>query len=216
MMAEKQQKDKKVKVLCLHGYMQDGMVFRNRIGSMRKAMKSRAEFIFVDAPFVVQGEEEGQGRSWWEWKNASRPSRSAEYSGWEVSRNVISRAIEEHGPIDVLLGFSQGATAATLYAVSESCEINNIIVVSGFLPRDPVYADAIQNASDERKQSLRGFFISGEKDELVLTEQSKSLWECFPAEHSKIMVHVGGHMVPTTTGIFKKQLAEFLDTMCIS
>lgn len=50
-------------------------IFRSRIGSMRKALKSRAEFVFVDAPFLAEGDaaavaESGgdssqQGRSWW-------------------------------------------------------------------------------------------------------------------------------------------------------
>ena len=202
----------KVRVLCLHGYMQDGTLFRNKIGSLRKAMKRHAEFFFVDAPFVVNGEEEErQGRSWWEWKNACRPSRSAEYHGWDVSQNVISQAIHEHGPIDVILGFSQGATAAALYALTGSCKVNNIVVISGFLPRDPVYADNIQNAPEERKQAVRGFFVSGEKDERVSLEQSELLWKCFPKEQSTILVHQGGHFVPTRA--CTKQLAEFLQTV---
>lgn len=50
-------------------------IFRSRIGSLRKALKSRAEFVFMDAPFLAEGDaaavaESGgdssqQGRSWW-------------------------------------------------------------------------------------------------------------------------------------------------------
>ena len=53
-------------------------IFRSRIGSMRKALKSRAEFFFVDAPFPVAPEAADEqavaesggssgavGRSWW-------------------------------------------------------------------------------------------------------------------------------------------------------
>jgi hypothetical protein len=43
----------KMRILCLHGYMQTGSVFRMKIGSLRKALKSRADFVFVDAPFQV-------------------------------------------------------------------------------------------------------------------------------------------------------------------
>ncbi|KAM3575761.1 hypothetical protein VYU27_002380 [Nannochloropsis oceanica] len=45
---------RKAKILCLHGYLQSASVFRGKIGSLRKGLKSKAEFIFVDAPFVAQ------------------------------------------------------------------------------------------------------------------------------------------------------------------
>ena len=95
--------EKKLRILCLHGYLQNsevsqdlpckcsqrGMlsleakasrqvqVFSGKIGSMRKALKSRAEFIFIDAPHEAQGEEAetraagGTGehpRTWWHWE----------------------------------------------------------------------------------------------------------------------------------------------------
>jgi len=51
-------------------------IFRSRIGSLRKALKSRAEFFFVDAPYPAEpaddqavaesgGAAGQQGRSWW-------------------------------------------------------------------------------------------------------------------------------------------------------
>lgn len=52
-------------------------VFRGKIGSVRKALKSRADFIFLDAPHLAQGEEAeiraagGTGdhlRAWWTWE----------------------------------------------------------------------------------------------------------------------------------------------------
>ena len=58
-------------------------VFRGRIGSMRKALKSRAEFIFVDAQHEAKGEEAeiraagGTGdhpRTWWHWEVTCSPT----------------------------------------------------------------------------------------------------------------------------------------------
>ena len=45
----------------------------------------------------------------------TRPSRAAHYTGWAASQAAISAALREHAPIDGLLGFSQGATAAALF-----------------------------------------------------------------------------------------------------
>ena len=47
---------------------------------MRKALKSRVEFVFMDAPYLAQaasvedavesaGSATGDGRSWWQWSD---------------------------------------------------------------------------------------------------------------------------------------------------
>jgi hypothetical protein len=49
--------------------------FRKRIGSMRKALKARLEFVFVDAPSIAGSVDEAEaleggqpgGRTWWKW-----------------------------------------------------------------------------------------------------------------------------------------------------
>ncbi len=46
---------RKLRLLCLHGYVQSGALFRERTGSLRKALKSVAEFEFVDAPHDASG-----------------------------------------------------------------------------------------------------------------------------------------------------------------
>ena len=68
---------RKLRLLCLHGYLQNADVLRSRIGSLRKGLKSRAEFFFVDAPYLVEAADDaeaaesdgggsaGTGRSWW-------------------------------------------------------------------------------------------------------------------------------------------------------
>ena len=106
---------RRLRILCLHGYLQNAevspssadtcsittgqakerahvassQVFRGRIGSMRKALKSRAEFIFVDAPHETKGEEAdiraagGTGdhpRTWWQWEVTCSPSLTSNNS----------------------------------------------------------------------------------------------------------------------------------------
>jgi len=48
---------RKARLLALHGFTQDAQTFRSRIGSMRKGLKSRADFVFVDAPHMVDSPE---------------------------------------------------------------------------------------------------------------------------------------------------------------
>lgn len=45
----------KIKVLCLHGFTQNAEVFRRRTGSIRKPLKSKVDFVFVDGPHSAAG-----------------------------------------------------------------------------------------------------------------------------------------------------------------
>lgn len=45
----------KLKVLCLHGFTQNAETFRAKTGSVRKSLKSKVEFVFVDAPHSAAG-----------------------------------------------------------------------------------------------------------------------------------------------------------------
>ena len=43
--------NRKMRILCLHGYAQNGQFFRSRTGGLRKAIKPAAEYVFLDAPY---------------------------------------------------------------------------------------------------------------------------------------------------------------------
>eukprot|EP00198_Chlamydomonas_reinhardtii_P010043 XP_001699380.1 predicted protein [Chlamydomonas reinhardtii] len=167
----------KLKLLCLHGYMQNAEIFRSRLGSARKALKSRVEFVFVDAPYEAQGlpgsedPEEVQGgrdgRSWWQWTDtgpSGRPSKAAHYTGWEVSQAALVAAIKEHSP-------------------------------DGFLPRDPAVAALVQAGGPG--VGVPVLFVSGTSDSLVPPERTAELRACFPPAVCSTFTHGGAHLVPT-------------------
>jgi pimeloyl-ACP methyl ester carboxylesterase len=196
---------------------------------MRKALKSRAEFIFVDAPYLAEaateqdvaesgGSTAAEGRTWWQWTDlepGTRPSRAASYTGWAASQDAIHQAIEQNWPVDGLLGFSQGATATALFLAHASREENSrnippwAVLIGGFMPRDVSYAAVLKERPSPIQQ--RSLHVTGEKDALVPTERSRELWECFDERYRSVYSHGGAHMVPTCSGEFKKAMAEFLD-----
>ncbi|KAJ2122385.1 Ovarian cancer-associated protein 2 [Coemansia sp. RSA 720] len=45
---------KKLRVLCLHGYEQDSAIFRTKLRQHTDSLADIAEFVFVDAPNVMQ------------------------------------------------------------------------------------------------------------------------------------------------------------------
>ena len=176
----------------------------------------------MDGPFEIEeGDGNSKGRSWWRWQNvdggSDRPSGAAHYTGWEVSQRAIDQVLEREGPIDGMLGFSQGATAASLYIAHKlqknskvAQAIKFLVLVSGFLPRDETQASVLCEASPIIVNSLH---VAGEQDELVTCVRSADLWNCFDPSKRSIFLHDGRHMVPTCTGKFKTELLSFMDSL---
>lgn len=179
---------------------------------MRKGLKSKAEFIFLDAPFLAAPEgpepdaaaaEEAApaGRSWWQWRDLepTRPSRAAQYTGWQASQDAIDAALRENAPVDVLLGFSQGATAVALFLAHQApapapdsaaaASLRLAVVIGGFMPRDEEFAGAIAAA----RPLLPSLHVSGASDAVVPEERGRALFEAFEA--AAWHQHPGGHMV---------------------
>ena len=112
--------------LCFHGFSQNGLVFRQRTGSIRtKTLKREYEFVFLDAPHRVDGvfdvddaneekniekrENEETMRSWWlagenvssgatKAKDGSwiRPAKSTKIVRLEETVALIENALKEH------------------------------------------------------------------------------------------------------------------------
>lgn len=107
----------RLRFLCLHGYRQNGITFKSKIGSFRKHINKYAEFVFVTAPHSVPGTEEGVDPneaqcSWWfnkEDGTFSGKNKSAPAIGFEESVRLVERVWANLGPFNGLLGFSQGA-----------------------------------------------------------------------------------------------------------
>lgn len=221
--------DGKLKLLCLHGFLQTGSVFRMRVGSLRKALKSRVDFAFADAPFHAAStltEEQlrrfggsGEGLSWFCWQDlgqSGRPSQAVKYSRWDEAYASLCDALRATQP-DGLLGFSQGATAASLFLASLKLAQQQgrdldvpmprlAIMCAGFLPNDPDYVRLLQQA----KVDVPALFIAGQADALIPPARTQALMATFDPATAVLFEHPGAHFVPTCSGEFKATLLGFL------
>lgn len=110
----------KVRVLCLHGYRQNGDSFKSKIGSFRKQVNKYAEFVFVEAPHTappLPEAEEGDSKqkSWWFNKEDGTfkgTNQSGPAFGFDESLKKVEDVWVNEGPFQGLLGFSQGACFA--------------------------------------------------------------------------------------------------------
>ena len=125
---------KKLRILMIHGYRQSEAAFRERSGSLRKALKSSCEFIFCEAPHLVpprepsaqdpdlaqltldEKSEETSGESsvekgWWfssDDDSYNALLRTSCDKGFEESLAYINEVFKTNAPIDGVIGFSQG------------------------------------------------------------------------------------------------------------
>ena len=201
---------KKLRVLCLHGYGQNGEALRDRSGAFRKPFKkSRFELTYVDAPFTC-AEASGEAaadvaadaatqRAWW---RASEDG-VARYDGWAASRAQLVAAwrAEGGGGFDGILGFSQGAAVAAMLCAEVRPRF--AVLVAGFVPRDPEAAGALL-AGVEGVPSLH---VIGRSDAIVETERSRALAALFAG--ADVVEHDGGHMLPSDAGV-RRRVAAFL------
>jgi predicted esterase len=175
------------KLLCLHGYTQNGPLFAKRIAVLRKQLaKHNIECIFPSGPFKATETSEEDEQSWWNHQNNI-------YVGMKESISILIKFVDENGPVNGIIGFSQGAAMTSILANSLKIKPDYIIVVGGFLPRD---LDAVELITFTGPQ----LHVMGAKDELVTVETSKNLVNHMArfnaASDIHLFEHDGGHFVP--------------------
>ncbi len=116
---------RKLNILCLHGFMQHATSFKNKTNSLRKALKSHANFHYISAPVVINKDEKDPKKQFYAWFDSigthipNSNERTYFYKGVKDTIKHVSSAISDYGPFDGILGFSQGGVLATLI-----CAIN--------------------------------------------------------------------------------------------
>ncbi len=173
------------RILCLHGYRQDGAIFHAKTGALRRALRDVANLHCIDAPHT------GPSRlAWW---NSS--DDGSVYEGYRSSLAHVVSANERDGPFDGVLGFSQGGVFASILAglVPTTPSLQSLkyaILISAF----PARAAEISGSMWYNKIDLPSLHVWGNDDTLVPPQGSALLRDRFsdPVTH----VHDKGHVVP--------------------
>ncbi|KAJ2779668.1 Ovarian cancer-associated protein 2 [Coemansia javaensis] len=201
----------KPKILCLHGFGESAELFRIRSRNLVALVGDKAELVYPDAPIDVgalhmtASELAGGAKltgfvnlSWW-WL---RRGRTYEARGLGESLAFIGRLLNEQGPFDGIVGFSQGAALAVLVAallegragpltmgeVSHP-PIKFLMLAGAFQLEMPIY-DYVY----AEQFSIPSLHFRGVYDTVVSSERSLKLQNCFvdPA----VFEFVGGHFIP--------------------
>ncbi|KAK1134772.1 hypothetical protein K0M31_007543 [Melipona bicolor] len=207
----------KLRILAIHGYAQSDVIFKSKLGSMRKGFKKEVDFIFLRAPhkvsmknnFNIDVEEEAYG--WWfntedHIFKATVPSNLA--VGFEDSVAVIEKAFQESGPFDGILGFSQGAAFATLLCFMQEKNLLQIkfdfgIIISGFKSLCTPHAVYYNG-----KINIPSLHIYGKTDQVIPTERTEEICKMFINKTN--IIHEGGHYIPSKKEYYKEFIIEMI------
>lgn len=225
------------RLLCLHGFCQNGAVLRAKTHALRKELQrtANASLVFLDAPHVLPPAADDavdapsgirrEKRTWWRTRSPSgsdvNHGADKVYEGFDESLQAVSMAFEEHGGFDGVLGFSQGAVFAHLVCAA-ACGwetgaegvggISGLkfgIMVAGFPTRDAGMQGMMEMDMREGGMKIPSLHVWGRADTLVPPEGSEKLSELFEAGSRECVVHDGGHVVPQKKEE-RKAVADFV------
>lgn len=208
----------KLKILCLHGCRQDGKIFNQKTGSIRRMLKNICEFTYVTAPHIIKpldnelsneiNNDDYDYRTWW-YNGADKTYLSKLSSdideGFNESLEFLKQFIKENGPFDGLFGFSQGgALAALICFLMERKEFEAdfkfVVLIGSFKSLCTPHLKYYSN-----KISIPSLHVIGEGDDIITKDRSEELMSCF--EKAEVLRHSGGHYVPSS----KEQKEPYLN-----
>lgn len=206
----------KLKVLCIHGYRQNEKLFREKSGGLRKLLKKYVDFVFLSAPHEIPDEvnlaraEEERESGWW----FSRPGRSYNamdrtdiITGYQESLDIIKDKFSKEGPFDGILGFSQGASFASLLCILKNNPDSGIrfkfsILIAGFRSQLSPHIGMYDSPID-----CPSFHTIGTSDAVIPTVASEELMASFVG--AVAYRHDGGHYIPASP-LLRTALLDFL------
>jgi hypothetical protein len=215
-----------MRLLCLHGLGTNSDVFKAQLGQMAQNGKSAqanfsepiiralvsVEFIFVDALIECPGDVE-----------IAKFYRGPFFRHWDGSRKSVHECyedildiVDEDGPFDGVVGFSQGAAAAAtalLYSQSLDNTAPPLFKFAIFF-----CATSALNAADSSHEvpaaknvllpPIPTVHVVGQEDNV--REQSMALHELADQQYARLITHEGGHWIPKDT-VFARKMQDAIE-----
>ena len=147
------------------------------------------KWILVQAPYIATD----GGFTWFD---------GNEDIGWKYqdSFDILSKLISELNDQGFpnhaiyILGFSQGACLSMEFMIRQTFSLGGIIPIAGFIRYKERFKQDVLNES----RNTRVLLLHGDKDEVILPEQSQMSFELFKGEGFETQLHIlaARHKVP--------------------
>ena len=190
-------KDPKQAIITLHG-------FTGNVSSMKPVSKAlnikNVKWVFLQAPFTISKGKyswfEGNEQTGWKYK-----------SSFDKLKKTILSLNRQGFPNQMIyiLGFSQGACLAMEFIIRQKFSIGGIIPIAGFIGNK----DRFKNDMNCEKPNTRVLLIHGNKDEVIIPEESVMAHRLFSEAGFRVELHTlpVGHKVPIKA---KKLIEDFI------
>ncbi|GFY85881.1 hypothetical protein Acr_04g0006190 [Actinidia rufa] len=142
--------ERRPRFLCLHGFRTSGEILKKQVDKWPQSLLQKLDLVFVDAPFPSQGKSDVEGvfdPPYYEWFQFNK--EFTEYINFEPCLAYIEDCMVKYGPIDGLLGFSQGAILSAALpglqakgvGLTKVPKIKCLIIVGGAKLREPLLVE---------------------------------------------------------------------------
>ncbi|KAM3360541.1 esterase isoform X3 [Capsicum galapagoense] len=194
--------EKKLRILCLHGFRGSGEILKKLILRWPESVTGKLDLVYLDAPFPAQGKSALEGYfdpPYFEWFQSNKDF--TEFYKLEECLEYIEDFMLKHGPFDGVLGFSQGAVLGAAIpgmqregvALTKVPEIKFVILISGAKFGGPSFGvpKLAANAFSSPINCPSLHFL-GETD--YQKKDGEILLECFV--DPQVIHHSKGHTIP--------------------
>ncbi|KAH7679640.1 Dihydrofolate reductase protein [Dioscorea alata] len=204
---------RKPRILCLHGFRTSGEIMKRQvIGKWPATVTSRLDLIFPDAPWPAAGKSDVEGffdPPYYEWFQFDEDYMH--YVNLDECFEFIEDLIIKHGPIDGLMGFSQGAIlSAALAGMQEKGlaltrvpKLKFVVIIGGAKFPSPTVAEKAYST----RISCPSLHFIGAED--FLHSHGKILLESFV--DPLVIHHPKGHTVPRLDPKNEEMAMSFID-----
>lgn len=169
-----------MKILCLHGYRQNGDLMRKRIKQLL-GNSIKYELICPTGTYDANPDDPSM-KGWW-------PVESKEAFLHKHTYLNYDKVIIDLFEVDYIIGFSQGAVLATLLIGQNKLKAKGVILMSGsdIMDNDLITFGLIETPC---------LHFVGQKDDLCPLVYSQEL--CQRYSNNKIVFHKHGHVIPSS------------------
>ena len=195
-------KNPKKAIITLHGWTGD-------ISSMEPVVNAwgldDVKWVLVQAPYIATN----GGFTWFD---------GNEDIGWKYqdSFDILSKLISELNDQGYpnhaiyILGFSQGACLSMEFMIRQTFSLGGIIPIAGFIRYKERFKQDVLNES----RNTRVLLLHGDKDEVILPEQSQISFELLEGAGFETQLHImaARHKVPLQAKILIVNFINIVDS----
>ncbi|KAI8974100.1 serine hydrolase FSH [Pilobolus umbonatus] len=213
---------RKLRILCLHGMVQNSVVFRKKTSVIRKKLDKVAELVYVTAPQVTvdprytseeqrmaamdeNAPEELKPFAWW---ISQQSMKEGFYEGFHESIDYLKAVMLKEGPFDGVFGFSQVAMENRTLLIGNQFnhpQFKFAILAAGFKPTHQTGLDSLWS----HQIKTPTLHLIGMEDKLIPPELQQGLVDqCI---HPNVLRHTGGHVVPSNA-MARNEITAFVSS----